>query len=487
MALLAAAVLAAASPAVAGDAAAGRIVLDGDLSDWNARDSVYRDRQGDGGEPGVDLRLLSIAHDERYLYLRLELAAELALQRDNPLALFLDLDGDAATGRRVHGLGAEIEWRFGERRGLLWRHGTSSPLTHEQLGLVTCPTFSAARFEMALARDSLPGGLRSTVRLALAAGEGGDVLPDEPGGILYSLDAAPPPAVEPLPLAKLDARHLRVVSYSTNDRLFDPAKRPAFARILRALAPDLLLLQEIRSNTSRDVAEELLPVVGSSLTGRWHHARVGGEATVVLSPFAILDQRALGDSGAFLLDARPVYGTELLLVALSAPCCYRDRERQEELDMILAFVRDAETPGGSIDVAPGTPMLLVGDANLVGDARQRRTLVEGAIVDEARFGPSFAPDWDGTAFADLTPRHTHRNLTFTWYGEDYSPGRLDYVVYSDSVVSVGNSFVLFTPDMDDETLARNGLERDDVLTASDHLPVVADFVIADRSAASRNP
>ena len=68
-------------------------------------------------------------------------------------------------------------------------------------------------------------------------------------------------------------------------------------------------------------------------------------------------------------------------------------------------------------------------------------------------------------------------MTFTWYGRDFPPGRLDYVVYSDAVVGVGNRFVLFTPELPDEALARYGLRRDDTSRATDHLPVVADFVL----------
>jgi hypothetical protein len=142
----------------------------------------------------------------------------------------------------------------------------------------------------------------------------------------------------------------------------------------------------------------------------------------------------------------------------------------------MGFVRDAKAGGGDVHLVPDSPVLLIGDANLVGHAQQRETLVTGRIVHTDAFGPQFGPDWDGTAFTDLQPRHTDDPLTSTWYGNTFSPGRLDYVVFSDAVLEVGNRFVLFTPEMPDSSLARYGLRADDVLVASNHLPLVVDLV-----------
>ncbi len=68
-------------------------------------------------------------------------------------------------------------------------------------------------------------------------------------------------------------------------------------------------------------------------------------------------------------------------------------------------------------------------------------------------------------------------MSFTWYDEDnsFSPGRLDYIIYSSSVLKNENSYVLFTPAIDADTLTKYNLELRDVVVASDHLPVVTDF------------
>ena len=57
----------------------------------------------------------------------------------------------------------------------------------------------------------------------------------------------------------------------------------------------------------------------------------------------------------------------------------------------------------------------------------------------------------------------------------FPPGRLDYIVYSDSTAEMRQSFVLDTAILSDAALDAAGLRRSDSL-ASDHLPVVLDIV-----------
>jgi hypothetical protein len=66
---------------------------------------------------------------------------------------------------------------------------------------------------------------------------------------------------------------------------------------------------------------------------------------------------------------------------------------------------------------------------------------------------------------------------FTWIDEgaaDFWPGHLDYLIYSDSVLELANSYLVYTPDMSIERLAQYALNAGDSL-ASDHLLFVADF------------
>ena len=75
-----------------------------------------------------------------------------------------------------------------------------------------------------------------------------------------------------------------------------------------------------------------------------------------------------------------------------------------------------------------------------------------------------------------------RSKEFTFYEHDVTkfvhvPGKLDYIIYSDSVIKPGNHFVLFTPEMSADSLAHYGLKSRDVVQASDHLPVLGDFIL----------
>jgi hypothetical protein len=69
---------------------------------------------------------------------------------------------------------------------------------------------------------------------------------------------------------------------------------------------------------------------------------------------------------------------------------------------------------------------------------------------------------------------------YTWRNDFsiFEPGRLDYVLYTDSVARVANSFVLNTVAMTAAELSAAGLQTYDVTINAleyDHLPLVADF------------
>jgi exonuclease III len=466
---------------------AARIIVDGAFEDWQGIQPAYEDLPGSTPDGGIDLGRLWITNDEHYLFLRLEVGAEILVQEDNRLTLYIDSDDDPTTGLAVRGIGAEVRWMFGGREGVFVDGARSMSVSANRIGLITAPTVTSSEFEIALDRRAqvefggaiFPG---KTIRIVLSdndearRGRGrGDVLPDSMSGVRYTFDDTVLPPLPVLSLAKRSPSHLRVLSYNTNNRVATRSRADAYQRILKAIGPDVLVLQEVRRNSAEEVHRYLQQLYPPLTRGEWYTAQAGEEASVVISPFPITSSHPLGQSAAFVLDLRASWGTDLLLVSLSPPCCGRNRRRQREIDLIMAFVRDAKSGSGAVHLASETPIALVGDANLVGHAQQRITLLAGDIVNVNQFGPTFTTDWDGTPFADLLPRHTHRPVTFTWYGEEYSAGRLDYVVYSDAVMEVGNRFVLFTPEMPDSALARYGLRRDDTLVVSDHLPVVADF------------
>ena len=110
------------------------------------------------------------------------------------------------------------------------------------------------------------------------------------------------------------------------------------------------------------------------------------------------------------------------------------------------------------------PVVIGGDLNLVGSRSPLFALVRGLDVDGSDLVPVDAE------------RLGERSIT-TWRGPEdvFSPGRLDYILVAAAGLSVTNSFVFATEDLDQATLDRLGLERDLSLQLSDHMVSVVDL------------
>lgn len=94
-------------------------------------------------------------------------------------------------------------------------------------------------------------------------------------------------------------------------------------------------------------------------------------------------------------------------------------------------------------------------------------------------------DWDGTSITDVLPSHNGIGEAFyTWRDDssNFNPGALDRIIYSDSVLQVGNAFVLNTMILSQQELDAIGLLADDVMVNGqsgyyDHFPLVVDFIL----------
>jgi hypothetical protein len=169
----------------------------------------------------------------------------------------------------------------------------------------------------------------------------------------------------------------------------------------------------------------------------------------------------------------------MLFIAAHLRCCTADASRQIEVDRIVSFMRDARTAGGVITLPADTPIVIAGDMNLVGWRRQLETIVTGDIVDNATYGADSPPDWDGTSLAVPPSRHLDGRASYTWRSDTstFYPGVLDWIFYTDSVLTLHNHFILETRTLLPATLTANGLLFDDIPVASDHAPRVADFTV----------
>lgn len=305
---------------------------------------------------------------------------------------------------------------------------------------------------------------------------------------------------------------LRVMTYNVNwDSIF-PAGDPlnhdlrwydrseSFARILSAIQPDVLCLQEINSRRDpEDLALFLDGILDTTGDQEWQAAMVAdmviatrfdlvteGYAVNVSSQIAGLAQAAA------LVDFPDAdFATDVYVVCAhfkSGGEIADIRTRQRQADALMRHLRDAVTPGELLDLPAQTPIVLLGDFNVyeTDPARHLDTLISGDIDSEEIYGPDFAPDWDETSFADLLPSHNGAGADFyTWRDDSqpFAPGALDRILFSDSVLSVANAFVFNTRGLTADALSQYGLQANDVLLDIgdmnfDHLPLVVDFIIA---------
>jgi len=94
-------------------------------------------------------------------------------------------------------------------------------------------------------------------------------------------------------------------------------------------------------------------------------------------------------------------------------------------------------------------------------------------------------DWDRSPVTDALPRHNGKgSQRYTWRDDldRFPPGILDRVLYSDSVLTSVNEFVLDTTSMTYEQLVKARLRLIDVMRdpqagIHDHYPVVVDLAL----------
>ncbi|MDT8323791.1 MAG: endonuclease/exonuclease/phosphatase family protein [Bacteroidota bacterium] len=464
-------------------AAAQPLLVDGLFGDWNARPALTVDATGDDGGSGVDFATLKITHDERFLYIRFNTTAEVVLQEDNTLRLYIDTDFDASTGQQLQGLGAELIWNFAGRSGTLRVGGSTRSIDHADIGLYPAPTYSSTDFEIALRRDVIFDGRplysADSLRVALAVIEAnGDRIPDT-GGAAYGLDGEGLPAPPETMIGEPRAEGVRLLTWNTlQDGLIDAQRQPAFARVLRAVQPDIMCFQESFDGSAGQVLLFVRSVIDPPTGRAWRTLKLD-QGNVLITHLDVEESWVLQNNyreTASLLSTPS--GRKMLLINCHFRCCSADLERQQEADGVIRFIRDAKTPGGEITLDEGTPIVLTGDLNLVGDRLQIETLLTGDIADNTRYGPDEKPDWDGGDMALCVSRHPRSRIAHTWRNprSSYAPSILDYIIYTGSSMSVMHDMVINTADMSAAQLQQYALESDDCETASDHLPRFADLL-----------
>lgn len=287
---------------------------------------------------------------------------------------------------------------------------------------------------------------------------------------------------------------VRLLSYNTQQNfLAETSRDAAFNRILAAVRPDLIVFQEVAMGvTVTQVAARLNSVLPSA-SGSWQTndgLDDGWSRVVIASRYPLSLKRndtsptsstrgvnlCLADLPAPYLDDIYLLGVHLKAGGTASD----DTKRQRSADAIAAWLGDARQGGGNITLRAATPMIAVGDFNLVGGPQPETTLLTGDIVNNATFGPDVKGDWDVSDMLDLQPGDPFTGDTDTWSSDYTTPAsRLDRFILTDSVITVGARFVLNTLTMTPMARVAAGLQAADTTSdrTSDHLPIVMDLRI----------
>jgi endonuclease/exonuclease/phosphatase family metal-dependent hydrolase len=498
------------------------VILDGMPYEWGAAPFVASgERRGHhhGGMPahvepvspypspiGVQVR-----YDADAVYLLLRLDREFSLQSmPGTLVLLMDADADPASGWAAHGMtgvDAAVEfsplWPDGTRAGAGLRirdPGQDSVrlVPAYAAGVMSMPSHASELFEIRIRRGAaVPFGARMTARL-LALDANGAVADSLRAFTVNLADPAPRPAPrgagERDPLARRPAAEFRVVSWNVGrETMFEQPE--AYGAILRPLAPDLLMLDEVAGGHSAEEVEALLNrILPGDVPWRVTYGTSGGTqrgviaargtAPVVAAPFAgtvpypdsVLDllpadaparvreamERRRAEGVPVLGAIVQVAGKRLLAVTLDLECCggpagAADRLRRMEALAIRQAVEDAMRAGG-VD-----GLLIAGDLNLVGSEEPRIVLSREMDVDDRWL-------W---AARPLRLDDASAN-TWEWEDDRFPPSRLDYVLYTQASVGWVGGFVFRSADLSPRWQALHRV-TDETSRVTDHLPVVSDL------------
>jgi endonuclease/exonuclease/phosphatase family metal-dependent hydrolase len=277
-----------------------------------------------------------------------------------------------------------------------------------------------------------------------------------------------------------------MVSYNVfQDDLFEnPTTAPGeLTRFINAVDADVWNFQEAESTSISEVLglfNQIAPLSGGA---SWQAHK--GRNQLIVSRYELSlqatrvpgGQRDLAMAQVDLPDAH--FSNDMYILNNHFHCCDSgEDQRLAEARAIVDWTQDAQSAGGNFDLEEGTGIVFLGDLNTVSGSTPRDILVDGY--------DGKTTDWDGSSMTDARPVHNATGTDdYTWRNDQsiFEPGRLDYFIYTDSVLNSEYSYVLNPSAMSGAELSATGLLATDFLRDKDnpsnfnfdHLPLIADF------------
>ena len=405
----------------------------------------------------------------------------------------LDLSrSDKTQGNRV-GAGAALR--------TVGPSGLSASRSAYELDVVALPSWSATRFELRLARGGTldgfaPLGRTVRARLVFEATSGAvTALPAARFGFAIPLDPrARTQRVSAMP-SKANGS-VRVVQWNVSEGSFrSPANH---AKLLAAVQPDVILLDEAYAETSDATLAEFFARPELAALGRWRfvYSRSGGRQRTVVAtrnrdirqaasmvrmeyPAGVLDSvRAMVPTAAqplFDIEAKAqlsstgawitIDGIETLFVPLDLQSGGFFRNPQDQLRVLQSRAIRAAVQRELASRATRGALVIAGDFNAIGSYESISMLQQGLDLDGSDLALSDA--W----------RLGERSLV-TWTDPkvgQFLPGRLDLTLFSDAAFERTGGFTFTSAELAPALAASLGVTPETSERASDHLIVVTDL------------
>jgi len=369
------------------------------------------------------------------------------------------------------------------------------------LDVVALPSWSATRFELRIARGGTLDGVAQLgrairARLVFESTSGAvTAIPTARYTFATPLDPrARTQRVSAIPSKATGA--VRVAQWNVSEGSFrSPANH---AKLLAAVAPDVILLDEAYAETSDATLAEFFARPELAALGRWRFAysRSGGRQHAVVAtrdrdlqpaasmvrmeyPSGVLDSvRAMVPTAAqplFDIEAKAqlsstgawitIDGLETLFVPLDLQSGGFFRNPQDQLRVLQSRAIRAAVQRELASRATRGALVIAGDFNAIGSYESIAMLQQGLDLDGSDLALSDA--W----------RLGERSLV-TWTDPkvgQFLPGRLDLTLFSDAAFERTGGFTFTSAELAPALAASLGVTPETSERASDHLIVVTDL------------
>ena len=468
---------------------ADRFIVDGNLSDFKQVPHQHYTDTSQQPDSGINLQQVYMTHDEDYFYLGFTSERKLNLTGGKPrqgqVYIYLDIDRKRKTGYLTGGLGGDFSIDF-TRKIVRWNREPETTIQLDQAGVRVMPTLSAKTYEVAIARtiamEADTVRLDGTIDFQLSDERTQETLPAYDSTFTYTFGKPRVEQPAPLPLSKAPEADLRVVSHNTLDNGLTNEKRaPVLSRLYQTLNPDVLALNEcweVSAAKAKRFFNQNLQLEGDKA---WQAVKLD-EGNITVSRYPIAEQWQIADEMRLTATQLAHPSGPLLLINAHLSCCDQNDKRKAQAKALMAFLAEAHQEGGRLDLAPGTPIIVAGDMNLVGEGQTLRMLTGDTTMQQ-----TFKPDWDYTPLQAASNPHTHGHFNYTWKSLEtgWPAGKLDYVLYTSSVLKPARAYTLNTSVLPDSLLSQLALKANATDRASDHYPLVTDFTVGESSGSSQ--